>query len=37
MQQPVAGGAVLVDVLQRADNAVDLAVAAEHGFHPHAE
>src|SRR5690606_160994 len=37
VQQPFARGAILVDVLQRADDAVDLPIAAEHRFHPHAE
>ena len=37
VQQAVAAGAILVDVLQGADDAVDLAVAAEHGLYPHAE
>ena len=37
VQQAVAAGAVLVDVLQGADDAVDLAVAAQHRLHPHAE
>jgi len=37
VQQAVAAGAVFVDVLQRADDAGDLAVAAEHRLHAHAE
>jgi hypothetical protein len=37
VQQAIAARAILIDVLQGADDAVDLAVAAEDGFHPHAE
>jgi hypothetical protein len=37
VQQAVAAGALFVNVLQRADNAVDLSVAAQHGFDAHAE
>ena len=37
VQQALATGAILVDVLQGADDAVDLAVAAQHRLHAHAE
>ena len=37
VQQALATGAILVDVLQGADDAVDLAVAAEHRLNSHAE
>ena len=37
VQQAVAAGAILVDVLQGADDAGHLTVAAEHGLHAHAE
>ena len=37
VQQAVAAGTILVDVLQGADDAVDLAVTAEHRLYPHAE
>ena len=37
MQQAFAGRPVLGDVLQGADDAVDLAVATQHRLYPHAE